>query len=96
LLQLTPLLLDSYQSNVLGIENYFLMKFLEPSIYDIPTVESNSPINWELKLIASGGTNYLWTVWITLLLQKIQQSQCNGFKYSCSVTGTEVVMTQKS
>jgi hypothetical protein len=33
------------------------------SIYDIPTVESNSPIciGNELKLIASGGTNYLWT-----------------------------------
>jgi hypothetical protein len=45
--------------DVLGIENYFLMKFLEPSIYDIPTVE-NSPLANELK-VASGGTNYLWT-----------------------------------
>tara|TARA_R110002124_G_scaffold85606_5_gene222064 strand:+ start:828 stop:4883 length:4056 start_codon:yes stop_codon:yes gene_type:complete len=87
--------LDSYQSNVLGIENYFLMKFLEPSIYDIPTVESNSPIciGNELKLIASGGTNYLWTGpnGFTSTLQNPtipNATALNSGQYSCSITGT--------
>jgi hypothetical protein len=74
--------LDSYQSNVLGIENYFLMKFLEPSIYDIPTVESNSPIciGNELKLIASGGTNYLWTGQMDSPLHYKSNNPNAGFK----------------
>jgi hypothetical protein len=92
--QLTSVL-HSYQSNVLGIENYFLMKFLEPSIYDIPTVESNSPIN--LEFIDCFRWNKLfmdWSVWSSTIT-KNPMSQCNGLNTAVVLLELKV-MTQKS
>ncbi|MEO7976834.1 T9SS type B sorting domain-containing protein [Flavobacterium sp.] len=52
----------SHQSDILGTENYYLMKFSE-DIFNSPIISSNSPIciGGSLELKASGGTNYLWT-----------------------------------
>ncbi|WP_278020672.1 T9SS type B sorting domain-containing protein [Flavobacterium ginsengisoli] len=54
---------NSYQSNILGDKNYFLMKFNEDPNIKAREVSSNSPLcpNSTLELKASGGTNYAWT-----------------------------------
>lgn len=53
----------SYQQNLLGTENYFLMKFQENNSTTVPELESNSPVctGSTLELKSSGGTNYFWT-----------------------------------
>ncbi|CAC9975642.1 DUF7948 domain-containing protein [Flavobacterium panici] len=85
----------SYQSNVLGTHNYFLMKFEEPIILGIPKAESNSPvcIDKTLELKASGGTNYLWTGpnGFTSTDQNptiTNATTANSGEYSCLITGT--------
>ena len=86
---------SSYQSNVLGFQNYFLIKFEESVILGLPKVESNSPvcIGNILELKASGGTNYLWTGpnGFTSTLQNPtipNATALNIGKYSCLITGT--------
>lgn len=86
---------SSYQSNILGDKNFFLMKFSEDLSFKIPEISSNSPIctNKTLELKASGGTNYSWTgpngftstdqnpiITIT--------TTANSGEYSCLITGT--------
>ena len=86
--------INSYQSNILGEKNYFLMKFSE-DIITTPIISSNSPIcignNLELK--ASGGTDYLWTGpnGFTSTEQNpiiINATAQNSGQYSCLITGT--------
>nr|WP_288833625.1 T9SS type B sorting domain-containing protein [uncultured Flavobacterium sp.] len=86
---------SSYQSNVLGFQNYFLMKFQESAINGIPEITSNSPvcIGKTLELKASGGTNYLWTGpnSFTSTDQNpiiINATALNNGQYSCLITGT--------
>ncbi|RED23827.1 gliding motility-associated-like protein [Flavobacterium cutihirudinis] len=87
---------SSYQSTVLGyFDNYFLMKFEEPVILNIPKIESNSPIciGKTLELRASGGTNYLWTGpnGFTSTNQNPtipNTTLANSGEYSCLITGT--------
>ncbi|PZX94906.1 hypothetical protein DOS84_04985 [Flavobacterium aquariorum] len=86
---------SSYQSNVLGFHNYFLMKFEESVMLGIPKIESNSPvcIGKTLELKASGGTNHLWTGpnGFTSTDQNPTISNtttANSGEYSCLITGT--------
>ena len=85
----------SYQSNVLGFYNYFLMKFQESVINGIPDITSNSPvcIGKTLELKASGGTNYSWTGpnGFTSTDQNptiINATAINSGEYTCLITGT--------
>ncbi|MEZ0129530.1 hypothetical protein AB9T88_07095, partial [Flavobacterium sp. LBUM151] len=86
---------NSYQSNVLGFQNYFLMKFEESTINGIPDIISNSPVcvGKTLELKASGGTNYSWTgpKGFTSTDQNptiINATTINSGEYSCLITGT--------
>ncbi|WP_348811762.1 T9SS type B sorting domain-containing protein [Flavobacterium maritimum] len=86
---------SSYQSNVLGFHNYFLMKFKESVMLGIPKIESNSPvcIGKTLELKASGGTNYAWTGpnGFTSTDQNPtipNATAVNSGEYSCLITGT--------
>jgi gliding motility-associated-like protein len=86
---------SSYQSNILGEKNYFLMKFSEDLTIKIPQVSSNSPIciGTDLKLEASGGTNYSWTGpnGFTSTDQNPtipNATAINNGQYSCNITGT--------
>ncbi|MFQ6601980.1 T9SS type B sorting domain-containing protein [Flavobacterium sp. C3NV] len=86
---------SSYQSNILGFHNYFLMKFEESVILGIPKAESNSPvcIGKTLELKASGGTNYSWTGpnGFTSTDQNptiTNATTLNSGEYSCAITGT--------
>lgn len=86
---------SSYQSNVLGFYNYFLMKFQETNIIGIPKVESNSPvcIGNSIELKASGGTNYVWTGpnGFTSTVQNpiiTNATIVNNGEYNCTITGT--------
>ncbi|TCN51509.1 hypothetical protein D0809_22500 [Flavobacterium circumlabens] len=86
---------DSYQSNVLGNENYFLMKFSEDVNQISPEILSNSPvcIGKTLELKASGGNNYFWTGpnGFTSTEQNptiTNVTIMNSGKYSCLITGT--------
>ncbi|MCC9066615.1 T9SS type B sorting domain-containing protein [Flavobacterium piscisymbiosum] len=86
---------SSYQSNILGFHNYFLMKFEESVILGIPKAESNSPvcIGKTLELKASGGTNYSWTGpnGFTSTDQNptiTNATTLNSGEYSCLITGT--------
>ncbi|MFD1602722.1 T9SS type B sorting domain-containing protein [Flavobacterium artemisiae] len=86
----------SHQSTVLGyFDNYFLMKFEEPVLTNIPTIDSNSPvcIGKKIELKASGGTNYLWTGpnGFTSTDQNptiANVSSINSGEYRCVITGT--------
>jgi gliding motility-associated-like protein len=86
---------SSYQSNILGDKNFFLMKFSEDLSFKIPEISSNSPIctNKTLELKASGGTNYSWTGpnGFTSTDQNptiINTTVNNSGEYSCLITGT--------
>ncbi|WP_125723236.1 DUF7948 domain-containing protein [Flavobacterium ustbae] len=86
---------SSYQSNILGNKNFFLMKFSEDLSFTIPVVTSNSPIctGKTLELKASGGTNYSWTGpnGFTSTDQNPtipNASSINSGEYSCLITGT--------
>lgn len=86
---------SSYQSNILGDKNYFLMRFHEDLSFKIPEISSNSPIcpNKTLELKASGGTNYSWTGpnSFTSTDQNptiINATAANTGEYSCLITGT--------
>jgi len=87
---------NSHQSVVLGdFDNYFLMKFEEPLILNIPKIESNSPvcIGKTLELKASGGTTYSWTGpnGFTSTDQNptiVNATTNNSGEYSCTITGT--------
>jgi gliding motility-associated-like protein len=86
---------SSYQSNILGDKNFFLMKFSEDLSFKIPEISSNSPIctNKTLELKASGGTNYSWTGpnGFTSTDQNptiINATADNSGGYSCLITGT--------
>jgi len=86
---------SSYQSNILGNKNFFLMKFSEDFSFKIPEISSNSPIctNKTLELKASGGTNYSWTGpnGFTSTGQNptiTNATVINSGEYSCLITGT--------
>ncbi|MFH7013384.1 T9SS type B sorting domain-containing protein [Flavobacterium sp. FlaQc-52] len=86
---------NSYQSNILGFYNYFLMKFQETTLLGIPKIESNSPIciGSSLELKASGGTNYSWAGpnGFTSTDQNpiiTGAAALNSGEYSCTITGT--------
>lgn len=86
---------SSYQSNILGNKNFFLMKFSEDPSFTIPEIKSNSPIciGKTLELKASGGTNYLWTGpnGFTSTDQNptiINVTPINSGEYTCLITGT--------
>jgi len=86
---------SSYQSNILGDKNYFLMKFSEDINFSTPEIFSNSPIciGKTLELKASGGTTYLWTGpnGFTSTDQNptiTNASTLNSGEYSCLITGT--------
>ncbi|WP_426484172.1 T9SS type B sorting domain-containing protein [Flavobacterium sp. 2] len=86
---------SSYQSNILGQENYFLLKFSEDYNQHSISLRSNSPIciGKTLELKASGGTNYLWTGpnGFTSTEQNPtipNATTSNSGEYSCLVTGT--------
>ncbi|MTH15793.1 SBBP repeat-containing protein, partial [Flavobacterium sp. LC2016-01] len=86
---------SSYQSNILGDKNFFLMKFHEDLSFKIPEISSNSPIcpNKTLELKASGGTNYLWTGpnGFSSTDQNptiLNATAVNSGEYSCTITGT--------
>ncbi|CAA9199259.1 hypothetical protein FLA105534_02515 [Flavobacterium bizetiae] len=86
---------SSYQSNILGDKNFFLMKFSEDLSFKIPEISSNSPIctNKTLQLKASGGTNYSWTGpngFISTDQNPIitNATTLNSGEYSCLITGT--------
>lgn len=86
---------SSYQSNILGDKNFFLMKFSEDLSFKIPEISSNSPIctNKTLELKASGGTNYSWTGpnGFTSTDQNPtipNTTTVNSGEYSCLITGT--------
>ena len=85
---------SSYQSNVLGFYNYFLMKFSEENI-TTPITSSNSPIciGNTLELKASGGTDYLWSGpnGFSSTEQNptiLSATAANSGQYSCLITGT--------
>ncbi|MCV2483761.1 T9SS type B sorting domain-containing protein [Flavobacterium sp. SH_e] len=86
---------SSYQSNILGSKNFFLMKFSENLSFTIPEITSNSPIctGKTLDLKASGGTNYIWTGpnGFTSTDQNptiANALTANSGEYSCLITGT--------
>ncbi|WP_337966980.1 T9SS type B sorting domain-containing protein [uncultured Flavobacterium sp.] len=86
---------SSYQSNILGDKNFFLMKFSEDLSFKIPEISSNSPlcIGKTLELKASGGTNYSWTGpnGFTSTDQNptiTNAAAINSGEYSCFITGT--------
>jgi gliding motility-associated-like protein len=86
---------NSYQSNVLGFYNYFLIKFQESLTNSIPNITSNSPVCAAaiLELKASGGTNYSWTGpnGFTSTDQNPTITNAiaiNSGEYSCLITGT--------
>jgi gliding motility-associated-like protein len=86
---------SSYQSNILGDKNFFLMKFSEDLSFKIPEISSNSPTctNKTLELKASGGTNYSWTGpnGFTSTDQNpiiTNATILNSGEYSCLITGT--------
>lgn len=85
---------NSYQYNILGEKNYFLMKFSE-DIISTPEISSNSPIciGNTLELKASGGTDYLWTGpnGFSSTEQNptiLSATASNSGQYSCLITGT--------
>ncbi len=84
---------NSYQANLLGHSNYYLLKFSEDSITN-PEISSNSPIciGKILELKASGGTNYSWTGpnGFTSTQQNPIISNAtsgNSGEYNCAITG---------
>lgn len=84
----------SFQQNILGTENYFLMKFSENPLI-IPSVSSNSPtcIGGNLNLTANGGTNYSWSGpnGFTSNIQNptiTNVNSTNSGQYSCMITGS--------
>ncbi len=86
---------NSYQSDIVGIKNFFLMKFSEDLSFTIPIATSNSPIctRKTLELKASGGTNYLWTGpnGFTSTDQNptiVNASSAYSGEYTCLITGT--------
>ncbi|MXO05113.1 T9SS type B sorting domain-containing protein [Flavobacterium sp. HBTb2-11-1] len=86
---------SSYQSNILGNKNFFLMKFSEDPLIKTPEISSNSPVctNKTLELKASGGTDYYWTGpnGFTSTDQNptiTNASLINSGEYSCLITGT--------
>ncbi|BFM41901.1 hypothetical protein CFS9_05420 [Flavobacterium sp. CFS9] len=88
---------SSYQSNIIGFHNYFLMKFEESTTNSIPNITSNSPvcIDKTLELKASGGTSYLWTGpnGFTSTDQNptiTNTTTANGGEYICVISGTDV------
>jgi gliding motility-associated-like protein len=86
----------SYQPNLLGSSNYFLMKFSEDiNLTSSVIISSNSPvcIGKTLELKASGGTNYSWTGpnGFSSILQNPtipNATALNSGEYSCLITGT--------
>jgi len=92
---------NSYQPNILGSENYYIMKFSEDRNITSPVIiSSNSPIciGNSLELKASGGTNYLWTgpngftsTDQNPTLPNVATS--NNGEYSCLITGTDICDT---
>lgn len=86
---------NSYQPNLLGNKNYFLMKFSEDINITSPVISSNSPvcIGKSLELKASGSTNYIWTGpnGFTSIEQNptiTNATNSNSGEYSCLITGT--------
>ena len=85
---------SSHQQNMLGLLNYYSMKFLETSP-NLINVSSNSPacVGGTITLTASGGTNYSWTGpnGFTSTDQNPIIPNANAShsgQYSCSITGT--------
>lgn len=86
----------SYQSNIIGLKNYFIIKFSEDINITSPVnISSNSPIciGNTLELKASGGTDYLWTGpnGFTSPEQNptiLNTTTLNSGQYSCLITGT--------
>lgn len=85
---------SSHQQNMLGLLNYYSMKFLETSP-NVINVSSNSPacVGSTINLTASGGNNYVWTGpnGFTSTIQNPIISNAtvlNSGQYSCTVTGT--------
>jgi gliding motility-associated-like protein len=85
---------SSHQQNMLGLLNYYSMKFLETSP-NLINVSSNSPacIGGTITLTASGGTNYSWTGpnGFTSTEQNPIIPNANtshSGQYSCAITGT--------
>lgn len=86
---------NSYQPYILGNTNYFLMKFFEDPTIKIPQISSNTPVcvGTDLKLEASGGTNYSWTGpngFSSTDQNPIipNATAVNSGKYSCAITGS--------
>ena len=85
---------ENYSLNSLGgLYNVYLAKFQD--CLTNPIASSNSPIciGNELKLTASGGTNYLWTGpnGFTSTEQNpiiLNAAALNSGEYSCTITGT--------
>ncbi len=85
---------NSHQQNMLGLLNYYSMKFLENSP-NVINVSSNSPtcIGGNLSLTANGGTNYSWTGpnGFTSNQQNptiTNVNSTNSGQYSCMITGS--------
>ncbi|CAM4081839.1 MULTISPECIES: T9SS type B sorting domain-containing protein [Flavobacterium] len=85
---------SSHQQNMLGLLNYYSMKFLETSP-NVINVSSNSPVcvGGTINLTASGGNSYAWTGpnGFTSTDQNPiipNVTSLNNGQYSCTITGT--------
>ncbi|PKB17790.1 T9SS type B sorting domain-containing protein [Flavobacterium sp. 5] len=86
---------SSYQPNINGFSNFYLIKFHEPESIVIPELKSNSPIciGNSLDFKSSGGTTYNWTgpngftsTDPNPIITNV--SALNSGEYSCTISGT--------